>query len=59
MKKAKYVKSICCPMTEEMFTRIIEITNREEISISEFLRDSVELKLKYTEEKEDEKEKKP
>lgn len=50
MKKAKYIKNICCPMTQEMISKIIEITDREEISMSEFLRDSIELKLKSMEE---------
>ena len=49
MKKAKYLKTICCPMTEKMFLRIQKITDEKEISFSEFLRDSIELKLQIEE----------
>ena len=49
MKKAKYLKTLCCPMTEEMFLKIIKFTDEKEIAISEFLRDSIELKFKMEE----------
>jgi len=50
MKKAKYLKTLCCPMTEEMFLKVNQITEEKEISISEFLRDSIELKINSLEE---------
>ena len=46
MKKAKYLKTLCCPMTEEMFLKVIKFTDEKEIAISEFLRESIELKFK-------------
>jgi hypothetical protein len=45
MKKPKYLKTVCCPLTNEMFEKIIKITNEREIAISEFIRESIELKL--------------
>jgi hypothetical protein len=52
MKKPKYLKTVCCPLTNEMFEKIMKITNEREIAISEFIRESIELKLHSMEEPE-------
>ena len=51
MKKPKYLKTICCPVTNEMFEKIMKITDVKEIAISEFIRESLELKLSLEESK--------
>jgi hypothetical protein len=46
MRKAKFVKNVNCPMTIEMFNRILDETNKREISFSEYIRESIKLKFK-------------
>lgn len=53
MKKPKYLKTICCPVTNEMFEKIMKITDEKEIAISEFMRESLELKLSLEESRND------
>lgn len=53
MKKPKYLKTICCPVTNEMFEKIMKITDEKEIAISEFMRESLELKLSLEESKDE------
>ena len=53
MKKPKYVKTLCFTMSFEMHEKIMQITNDKEISVSEFVRDSIDLKLKDLEEQGD------
>lgn len=53
MKKPKYVKTICCPLSVEMFDKVIKVTTEKEIAISEFVRESIELKLSLLEESKD------
>ena len=53
MKKPKYVKTLCFTMSFEMHEKIMRITNDKEISVSEFVRDSIDLKLKDLEEQGD------
>jgi predicted DNA-binding protein len=50
MKKPKYVKTLCFTMSFEMHEKIMQITNDKEISVSEFVRDSIDLKFKEMEE---------
>jgi len=50
MKKPKYVKTICCPLSLEMFDKVMKVTIEKEIAISEFVRESIELKLSLLEE---------
>lgn len=50
MKKPKYVKTLCFTMSVEMHEKIMQITNDKELSVSEFIRDSIDLKLKDMEE---------
>jgi predicted DNA-binding protein len=52
MKKPKYLKTVCCPLTNEMFEKIMKITDEREIAISEFIRESIELKIHSMEESE-------
>jgi hypothetical protein len=46
MKKAKFIKNINCPMTEDMFERVLKETDKREIPFSEYIRESIELKFK-------------
>jgi len=41
MRKRTYIKNINCPMTIEMFNRIKEITDSEEITFSDFIRSTI------------------
>lgn len=45
MRKAKFIKQHLIFITPEMDQRLHEITNREEISMAEFVRDAVERKF--------------
>lgn len=45
MRKVRYIKNVNCPMTIEMFNRILEETNKREIPFSEYIREAIELKL--------------
>jgi len=46
MRKAKFVKNVNCPMTQEMFERILAETDKREIPFSEYIRESIKLKFK-------------
>jgi hypothetical protein len=50
MKKAIYKRNVNCTMSEEMFQKVEKITIEKEISFSEFIRQSIELKLRSMEE---------
>jgi len=45
MRKVRYVKNVNCPMTIEMFNRIVKETDKREIPFSEYIREALELKL--------------
>jgi hypothetical protein len=45
MKKKIFTRSIGVMFNEEMYLKIKEITDREEIGISDFIRNAVEQKL--------------
>ena len=49
MKKAVFKRNVNCTMSDEMFEKVLEITNRLEISFSQFIRESIDLKLKSME----------
>jgi len=50
MKKAKFKRNVNCTMSDEMFEKLEKITIEREISFSEFIRESIELKLSLMEE---------
>lgn len=50
MKIAKFKRNVNCTMTEDMFQKVEKITIEREISFSEFIRESIELKLSLLEE---------
>ena len=54
MKKAKFKRNVNCTMSEEMFEKVEKITSEREISFSEFIRESIELKLSLMEESDNE-----
>jgi len=45
MKKKIFTRSIGVMFTEEMYLKIKEITDQEDIGVSDFIRQAVELKL--------------
>ncbi len=45
MKKKVFVRPVSINLSEQMFQQIYKITEKEEVSISEFVRDAVETKL--------------
>lgn len=49
MRKVRYSKNVNCPMTQEMFKKILEETDRREIPFSEYIREALELKIKTDE----------
>ena len=53
MKTAKFTKSLTISLQPEVFERIKKITDKEQISISEWTRTAVEMALKNTEWEED------
>ena len=52
MKKAKFKRNVNYTMSEEMFEKMEKITIEKEISFSEFIRESIKLKLSLIEENE-------
>jgi hypothetical protein len=45
MRKVRYSKNVNCPMTIEMFQRIVVETDKREMPFSEYIREALELKL--------------
>lgn len=45
MKKKIYTRPVSVVLSQEAFTQIQEITNRENISISDYIRKSIQEKL--------------
>jgi metal-responsive CopG/Arc/MetJ family transcriptional regulator len=45
MKKKLFTRSVGVMFTEEMYLKIKEITDREDIGVSDFIRQAVQLKL--------------
>ena len=46
MRKGKYVKQVAVMLDEEFYKLLVEITDRDEISMSEYIREIVEKKLR-------------
>lgn len=46
MRKQRYVKNVNCTMTNEMFEKVLEETNKREIPFSEYIREAITLKIK-------------
>ena len=53
MKKKLYSRPVCVMLSNELFQQIFEITEKEEISISEFIREAVLRKLEVNQERRD------
>ena len=47
MRKKLYTRPVCIVIAEETYRRIEQITDDEEISISSWIRDAIDLKLKH------------
>lgn len=45
MRKVRFVKNVNCPMTQEMFERILSETDKREIPFSEYIREAIKLKF--------------
>lgn len=50
MRKSKYTETVGVLFSKDVHRELIRITNREEISVSEFIRNIVEEKLKLEKE---------
>ena len=46
MKKKVFVRPVSISLSEDVFNQIYEITEKEEISLSDYIREAVEEKLK-------------
>ena len=45
MKKKVFVRPVSVSLSEEAFQQIYEITEKEEISLSDYIREAIEMKL--------------
>ena len=54
MRKKKYVRTIGVMLTEDVYQRLVHVTNEEEIPISEYIRKLVEVKINEMEESKNE-----
>lgn len=45
MRKKRLTRSVCVMLSEEMYRQIAEITDDKEISISDYIRDAIQMKL--------------
>lgn len=45
MKKKVYVKQIGVPVSEEMYRELLDLCNKQELSVSEWIRDAIGTKL--------------
>ena len=48
MKKKIFIRPVSVNLSEEVFQQIYEITEKEEISISDYIREAIEEKLEHT-----------
>jgi metal-responsive CopG/Arc/MetJ family transcriptional regulator len=46
MKKKVFVRPVSVSLSEEVFKQIYEITEKEEISLSDYIREAIQEKLK-------------
>ena len=46
MKKKIFIRPVSINLSEEVFRQIYEITEKEEISISDYIREAIQEKLK-------------
>ena len=47
MRKRLFARPVCIVIAEETYRQIEQITNDEEISISSWIRDAIDLKLEH------------
>ena len=45
MRKKVYVKQIGVPVSEEMYRELLDLCNKQELSVSEWIRDAIGTKL--------------
>ena len=53
MRKKKYTRHVGMLLTDEIYNKIVKITDRLEISVSQFIRETIEEKIKLIEGGED------
>ncbi len=54
MRKKKYVRTIGVMLTDDVYQRLVQVTNQKEIPISEYIRKLVEKKINEMEESKNE-----
>ena len=45
MRKRNFTKQVGLIISEEIYSRLIEQTNKEEVTVSEWIREAIEMKL--------------
>jgi predicted DNA-binding protein len=50
MRKKKFVRNVGVMFTEEVYQRLVQVTNKKEIPMSEYIRSLVEDEIRETEE---------
>ena len=53
MRKKKYTRHVGVLLSDEIYNKIVKITDRLEISVSQFIRETIEEKIKLIEGGED------
>ena len=53
MRKRVYIKPIGIMVSEEMYGNIIDLSDKREVSISDYVRSAIELKLSQESDKDD------
>lgn len=48
MKKKVFVRPVSVSLSEDVFKQMYEITEKEEISISDYIREAIQEKLEHT-----------
>jgi len=48
LKKRIYIRPVSVTLSDDMFKQIYEIAEREEISMSEYIREAIQEKLEHT-----------
>ena len=51
MRKRLFTRPVCIMLAEETYRRIEQITDDEEISLSSWIRDAIDLKLEHESQK--------
>lgn len=45
MRKRILTRAVCVMISEDMYRKIVEITDTDEISVSDYIRDAIQIKI--------------